>query len=334
MMIKTIQYSNFDDFFQNEIYTGKLSNHFVFRGLSSSRYELIPSALRENNKSILFHGAYIIDDPVCHTELFQTRAEFNLLKRFHKMANDNGLNVPFIECFNNHYISDNDDIYHLMNPLYSTWIPKELATLAALAQHHGVITRLLDWTQNIFVALYFASIDAIKRGINGNDDNWDNDFLVVWALNAALIQFRQEIGAAIPLKFVVPPYCDNPNLEAQKGVLSYWETCVEGFGTVAKTQKAKIINRKPLDELLVSGIKDEHPNTVLMQKYEIPITECVNVYKKTKHFGFSASNLFPGYDGIVREIEEDQIARQLKIMLDNKETKNANTVKNKQEQAP
>jgi hypothetical protein len=263
----------------------------------------LPSALRSENKERLWGANKPIDNQ-SEWENWQINAEYTLLREFYKIANNNGLKVPYIKSIRDNYVDIFPSEFFLLNS-GNKWIMKDIEELAALAQHYGCLTRLLDWTYDIYVALYFASIGAAKRGLNKGFNNDDN--IVIWALNAQHIQFLQKTTSRIPLNFVVPSYYSNSNINAQKGVLSYWEIEMESMLDIKNLFKTqRIVDRTPLDKLLqkyCSDNKDKH--ITLLYSFEFPASDCIEVLKVIKEMGYGASRIFPGYNGVARQIEEE-----------------------------
>lgn len=293
----------------------------IYRGLPTNSYTLLPTALRSNNSDKLFKDP---DDLYNKYDINQVMAEYVLLHRFYQFANNNGLKVmpsPFI----NHNYQDIDsgfDIGKLRNA-FKKWYPEEFRDLAALAQHYGTPTRMLDWTQDSNVALYFASMGAIDRILNLHQSPLEalklacnsGEKIVIWALNSRQLQFskyfrkREEQENFSPLKVVIPSYCDNPNLNAQKGILTFWETEIPPL-------EAKPTDKRPLDELVIEYSKTHpHGAKINMVKYEMPITECTMIYKYLRKLGYTAARLFPGYAGVSKQIEEDRKFEKLHLII-------------------
>jgi hypothetical protein len=105
-------------------------------------WHLVPSILRR---------------PVCKESVSQVLSEWLWLRIFSDHCDSIGLAIPndspeFREQFLNQGAPGLNQAFFNAG----IWPPRELFELMALAQHHRLPTRLLDWSRRSYVAAYFA----------------------------------------------------------------------------------------------------------------------------------------------------------------------------------
>jgi hypothetical protein len=158
------------------------------------------------------------------------------------------------------------DIFEKEAPAFYTNTLANKWELLALAQHHGLPTRLLDWTFNPLVALFFA----VKEDI-GSDG-------AVFALpSGILLDVMDTVGLQkSPLEinndafFVSPRF--SPRISAQESVFT--------------------VHADPTKEF----------NDTNLKKVVIPKQIKSDLRLKLHHYGMSSQKLFPGLDGVASTI--------------------------------
>lgn len=301
--IKEFHYDSAVDFFNSISYGGELyrilNASFIFRGHYSDSYLLVPSALRESALDEFFpsiHANEKLYQTAKDIEYSQILQEYHLLQRFYNYSDKNNLRVP--ECTR---MRDSVVLGYDLESIFikERWLPRELWELAALAQHYGVPTRLLDWTTNINTALYFASRDypITTRDSKENEGNME-----IWALDTRVAILKED---KLPLQIIRPAYHGNPNLCAQEGVFTLWQIekpiRTEGvpFFSVERT------DRSPLDKHLVEGLKELKSEThPYLCHITIPKSMAPDIYYHLERIGHTAAKLFPGYGGVALAIRE------------------------------
>ncbi len=164
-----------------------------------------------------------------------------------------------------------------------------------LMQHVGVPTRLLDWTEGAFIALYFAltekkpvvwmlnPVELNKLSAGSNIP--ENAFPLTWfrppdgSINIGTENIRAawELGKTpIDLPVAIKPTYIHPRMNAQK-------SCFTAHGTL----------KKSLSEIVPSSI---------LKKYVIMPSKKAKLSKELALFGITASNIFPDLDGLGQEL--------------------------------
>ncbi len=294
MFIRDLKYVSAKDFLNSLLNWNNDFSKYVFRGHSKEEYKLIPNSLRKENLQSLFEmanlGSYAKEPN--DTENAIMDYEHSILRRFYKSSDMSGLVVPTSNELRNNLVQDHGSFldFPTSHP-FIEWLPESLWEIAALAQHYGLPTRLLDWTYDPFVAAYFASRPSISSDVEGN--------MVIWGLNREAIGIIKMLDLdGLPLDFVTPHYSSNSNINAQKGLFTHFSTNINYRDPI-------IQERKSLDEILEKCINPEWYKTRdIFVRIVIPNHMAREVFSLLNDFGYNSARLFPGYGGVVKQMND------------------------------
>jgi hypothetical protein len=188
-------------------------------------------------------------------------------------------------------------------PTLSSYIPSRdndyLAWLF-LAQHHGLPTRLLDWTDSVLIALFFA--------VNDFSDSHGE----LWAMNPIRLNcFTGHTSIATPNDpqvrfFASEPHAPSENLTKEFNLQSPPKSPKALFPPLNFPRMTAQLSRFTIHPVPKPGnsIPDLLPHEDYLVRYIIPSDKKKQLLEDLAALGISKTTLFPNLDSLAEDVRQ------------------------------
>lgn len=274
----------------------------AFRGQANESWKLVPSAFRPGVK--LGYRERVVQGPLAQLRE-QCRGEFSALHEFLQLADRVGLRVPGDSQLFRSY----DQLESILLESFEsgTWPVSTVWETLAIAQHHGVPTRLLDFSYNPLVALFFAAKEAVKISAAGTGQVVPGRF-AIWAVDLRFVRRTLEHNyLEEPIRIVTVPRASNQFLHAQHGLFLLDAHVNRRWTSAGPASIEDILIERAAYWSTRQGF---WPSPAVKGSLLPPVTKVITPFSCALEAlemlyddGITHAHLMPTYDGVVADLE-------------------------------
>lgn len=187
-----------------------------------------------------------------------------------------------------------------------TWPLPELYGCLALAQHHGIPTRLLDWSRSGRVAGFFAAERAAIWVRDEFPPQVETEMLAVWAYRESRARrLWAEAESAVILIAVPQDY--NRNMRAQRGVFTIHTQYTADPNAPPVAHSLDDLVRDRVEEIGGGAEGHEPDSDVILREITLPVSQAPRLLRLLSYEGVTRASLFPSIDGVVQALGQKRL---------------------------